>query len=608
MTNIKRDNRRSFSKNFSGFTLIDVIVGTAIFIVFAVGVYEGIRSIYKIVYASRMRITETAVLGELIETVRNMSYENVGISGGIPSGDLPYIRTIIRNNTSYNVTTTIRNIDDPFDGMATGTPTEDTSPADYKLVEMSITCASCPYRKPVILSTVVSPHGLEGESYNGSLFIKVFDADSQSVAGAVVSVINRSVTPNVTVTDVTDNDGYLRIIDTPTSTAGYEVIVTKSGYSTDFTTSTTAERPRPKNPNATVASRTVTELFFAIDLFATVNIHTIDQSCVAQSGRTFNIWGDKLIATEPDEAKYFRTFVSNGSGDYTLSEMEWDDYSFSATSTGYDIAGTIPMMPVNVEAGSTQDIYLLLRPHSSNSLLLNAVDHGTGLPLSGASVHLWKIGYDEVLMTGLGYVRQTDWSGGDGQVFFADDETMYFAGDSNIDINSPDGDLKLERAGHTYSTAGYLESSTFDLGEEVNFQNIIWTPSSQPVEAGDNPVRFHLATSNSSTPASWDFAGPDGTADTYFTATSTVINDGFDGHRYLRYRVYLSTEDTDYSPRVYEIAFTYTNTCLPPGQAFFDTLDIADYDYEITHSGYTTVSGTISVAGNANEWVNMASE
>lgn len=593
--------------NRRGFTLVEVIVAVAIFALFALGIYEGVRYIYKVVYISRVRILETAVLSEELEIARNLAYSDVGISGGVPTGVLPYTKTVVRNGVAFNIIATVRNVDDVFDGLATGTVPIDTAPADYKLVEMSIVCAACLQKQPVILSTIVAPKNLENATKNGSLFINVFDSHGKAVSGANVNVSSTAVNPHILVNDVTDNDGWLRIVDIPTATISYNILVTKGDYSSDYTIPITGS----VKPPSTVASQTVTEIYFAIDRLGSLNVGTINPNCSFASGRSFNIWGEKIIArgepnVTPDTPKYSRTLTTDG-GSYALPNMEWDKYWFSVPGAAWSIGGTIPMLPVDLAAGASQDVSLVVRPYSAQSLLVNVKDSGTLLPLSGTSVRLFKTGYDQTIVTGLGYMRQTDWSGGNGQITY-DDAAKYFSDSDNLEVDSPAGDVKLKRTGGRYATSGWLESSTFDIGSAVNFQNIIFDPLDQQAETGSASLRFQIATSNSSTPASWDFKGPDGTDSSYYTATSTLINDSHDDQRYLRYRVFLSTADDGFTPHLFEVAFTFTSTCVPPGQSYFDDLDSTSYQYEITRDGYSSASGTVEVDGNTIYTANLATE
>jgi len=592
-------------KNFSkrGFTLVEVLVATAIFLLFSIGIYSSIVMVFKIVYQSRIRILETAVLSEELEVARNLPYDSVGIVNGIPDGVLSHQKTITRNGIIFDLTTSVRNIDDPFDGILNGSP-NDTAPADYKLVEVSAICENCSQTEPLVLNTIISPKNLEGASVNGALFVHVFDANGLSVVGANVHIVNSGQTPNIVVDDVTDNDGMLRVVDAPTGTLSYNITVSKNGYSTDATVASSVDNPNPIKPPANVVSQAVTEISFSIDKTGDLDVFSLDPSCNALSGPTAQIIGEKKIGLNPDVYKMSQTFSLAG-GSYNFNNLEWDTYDLSVSGTAFDLAGSVPMLSYKLNPGSSQNLFLVLRPHTTNSLLVKVKDAGTGLPLSDAMVNLTATGYDQTMNTSLGYVRQTDWFGGSGQSDLVD-ETKYFSSDGNLDINSPVGDLKLKKTGSFYATSGNLDSSTFDLGSGVSFRNIIFEPISQPTQAGENSILFQLAASNSSSPAVWDFLGPDGTNSSYYSTTNTLIFSGLNGNRYLRYRVFLSTTDNHYTPQLSEVAFTFTNSCTPPGQVFFNGLSAGTYTLDVSRSGYTTNNGQIDIAGNNDVEVNMS--
>lgn len=594
-----------FKLNRKGFSLLEILIASAIFLLFALGIYSGINLVFKVVYQSRMTILQTALLAEQLEIVRNLAFNDVGIINGVPNGVLPYSTTTIRNKQAFTILTTVRNIDDPFDGTLGGDP-NDTSPADYKLVEMSVICQNCSQQSPIVLSTIVAPKQLEGASDNGALFIQVFDYNGQPVAGANVTVTNTAQTPNVVIHDVTDSDGYLRIIDTPTGTLSYHINVSKSGYSSDYTVPVSVEVPTPNKPPSNVVSQTITDISFSIDLLSNLDLHFLTPACAAVANADFNIYGEtKKIGSDPVVYKYDRNLTANGSGNYSFPNFEWDKYHITVTGSTYTIGGSTPVLPIDLTPGLTQEASIILQPHSTHSLLVKVKDAGTELPLSDATVHLTATGYDESRVTGYGFVRQTDWSGNSGQIDF-DNNTQYFSDNGNIDNDSPVGDLKLRKVGQTYLNTGWLESSTIDLGTAANFNNIVPSPLSQPAETGVNPITFQLATSNSSSPSAWDFKGPDGEATTYYTSTSTLIWSGHDGDRYLRYKAFLSTEDTSVSPTLSEVAFTYITSCIPPGQEYFGSLSATTYTLDVSHNGYTTNNDTVDVSGTTEVIVNMS--
>jgi prepilin-type N-terminal cleavage/methylation domain-containing protein len=587
-----------------GFTLLEVVVAMAIFGLFTLGIYSSIQFALKSVYQSRTRTLETSLAQEWLETARNVAYGSVGILGGSPPGVLPHTQTITRNGEIFTLTTTVRNIDDPFDGTIGGT-TNDTSPADYKLVQVEVLCSVCSQQVPVTLSAIVAPKNLEGATNNGALFLHVFDANGISVAGANMHVVNTSVTPNLVIDDVTDNQGMLKLIDVPTSTQGYHITVSKSGYSTDATATSSASNPNPTKLPATVVSQSITDLSFAIDHTASAQVSTINPSCTALPNTLFNLWGDKVIGANPTVFKFKQKVSTDGAGNYTFPTLEWDTYHVSNSSTAYDLSGTIPMMPLKIVPSSSNQISVVLRPHTAHSLLVRVPDAGTGLPLSDATVTLTGTGYAQTAVTNLGYTRQTDWSGGYGQSDFSD-QTKYWSQDTNIDVTSAVGDLKLKKVGMAYVGSGQLESSTIDLGTGVTFRSIVPQPLSQPVQTGSNPVLFQIATSGTSTPAAWNFLGPDGTSATYYSLSTTTIFAGHNGDQYVRYRVFLSTANSQYTPLVSELAFTYTTTCVPPGQVFFNGLTAGTYTLTVSAAGYTTNMGNISVNGQTETTVNLS--
>ncbi|KKR48591.1 MAG: hypothetical protein UT86_C0004G0077 [Candidatus Magasanikbacteria bacterium GW2011_GWC2_40_17] len=589
-----------------GFTLIEILVSIAIFAVILSGVYAVIIYVFKVTYISRVQVLETQVANEVIETLRNLPYESTGTIGGVPNGVWPQTTTTLRNGASFLVQTTIRNIDDPFDGLAGGSP-NDTSPADFKLAEVRVFCSSCTggQVRPTILTARISPKNTEADSQNGSLFIKVFDASGLLVPGATVHITNTLVNPNVDLTDTTNTNGELKIIDIATSTEGYSVVVSKNGYTTDYTIPETVNNPNPVKPLATVASQTVTNLSFSIDKISTINFSAINPQCSGLSNISFSVSGSKVIGENPNVYRYDQTVSTNSEGTKVLDNLEWDTYSFNLSNGSYDVAGTIPTLPVFLVPDATQNLSVILHSHTTNSLLLTIKDSATKLPLTNAAVSIDKGTFSDSLVTGRGYLRQTDWSGGSGQENFID-ETGYFLQDGGVETNSPAGDLYLKKIGNKYQWSGELISSTIDFGTASNFTNIIWEPLSQPAQTGVDSIKFQIATASSSAPSSWNFLGPDGTGETYYTVSDSNISAVHNGDRFLRYKISLSTANQNFSPQLSEVSISYTSGCTPPGQSFFYGLDSGTYNLTVTLPGYQNVITTADVSGRSQVEVLMS--
>lgn len=141
-----------------GFTLIEVVVATTVFLIFAFGAYRGYASVYSAIANARHKALAADLANARFEIVKNLPYSNVGTVGGSPSGVITPVQTVVRDNVTFTVTTTILNRDDPFDGVSGG---GDMLPNDYKLVEINIACTSCKNFPPVVITGRVAPKNLE---------------------------------------------------------------------------------------------------------------------------------------------------------------------------------------------------------------------------------------------------------------------------------------------------------------------------------------------------------------------------------------------------------------------------------------------------------------
>lgn len=584
-----------------GFSLIELLIGVAIFSVLGWTIYQGLNSIFEATQSARLQALALAVANEHVELIRNLPYKDVGVIAGVPSGKIPPTKTVTRGGATFTIRSTIRNVDDPFDGTLGGSPS-DLSPADYKLAHVDVSCSKCRGLRPVVLTTTVAPKNLETTTNNGALIIQVGDANGNPVASANVHIENNAVTPAINIDDVTNSYGRFELVDTPTSTESYRIIVTKAGYSTERTyPPNQAGNPNPVKSDATVAVQQVTQITFEIDRVSTLNVSSVSETCAAVGSIDFLLQGEKLIGDEPDVLKYSRSHATDASGNFTTSTLEWDTYSITNQDTAYDFAGTIPLLPFDVVPQSTQDFFLVVSSTDPRALLVKVIDSQTSLPLSNAVVTIQKGGAEKTATTSAGALFQTDWSGGSGQNDFTD-ATKYFSQDENIVVNNPTGDMRLATTtGNAYVSSGWLISSTFDAGNaSTTYRQIFWDPQAQPTESGTSSVRFQIATNNDNT--TWNFVGPDGTASTFYDETSPTINAVHTNQRYLRYKTYLQTANASSTPIVSETGILYSRQCTPPGQVFFKNLTQGDWDITITRQGYTTTTDTIDVGSDWQEY------
>ncbi|MBP6855294.1 MAG: hypothetical protein KBD26_02090 [Candidatus Pacebacteria bacterium] len=580
-----------------GVTLIETLVAVAFIVVFSVAIYNVYSKILETTATLSNRQIAAALANEQFEIIRNMPYENIGTLGGIPSGTLLQSQTLTRDNINFDVFITIRNIDDPFDGTLGGIP-NDLSPADNKLVAIEIACDTCKNFIPVEYTTHIAPKNLETSSTNGALIIRVYDADGIPVPDALIEIDNTELSPEIHIDDVSGIDGTLNIVDAPPSVDSYKIRVSKDGYSSEETYPIgDINNPNPTKPNQTVIVQQITQVSFFIDKVSTIQANSIFEDCDTAQNIDFQINGSKTIGTLPDVLKYDAYYTTNSSGNKTISNLEWDTYNVSVTDSSYDLIGTNPLLTLGLVPDSSQDLDLIVAPKDPARLLAVIRDQSTGLPLTDVSVRLeGPTGYDNTLITGRGFLTQTDWSNGAGQDMIGS-YSQYANSGGRIETNSNPGSIEIEDVFGSYIEGGWLESSTFDTNNLSNFHQILWSPSSQPILTGDDSVKFQVASNNDG--LTWNFSGPDGTGSTYYTLSDTNINSSISGNRYFRYKIYLSTEDSAYTPNVSDISFTLTTECTPPGQVSFSGLVYGEYTITVTKSGYQDYIQSVTIS---DEW------
>jgi len=452
----------------TSFIIGTVVVGMfGLFLLALRGAQEGER-----------RVVAIALANERMEMVRNLPYVDVGTAGGVPSGTISQSETITRNTVPYTVTTDIRYIDDPYDGLIGGGKEgkvtichkplgnpggqqtlvvddsalqahldhgDDAGPCpgdddpsggdpvntDYKQVRVDVAWPS-PYEpSPILLITYVVPEGIEGGSAEGTLIFQALDSFGVGVAGATLKLFNNDVSPTVSITTKTDNDGRVILPGLPEDADAYEITLSNSGYSSEQTYDTTATFfPDADHAHVTIIKRALTEKTFFIDLYASLTVTSEDDAAQPVKSVPFTLQGSKTIGHDDQGDLVYKTVLAettSGQGSWSTTELEWDSYTISidGVASGYDIKETDPLLPLVVNPADTATLAVTLVPHTDYSLRVAVID-GQGVAIDNATVQLTGNGVDETLVTGLV-----------GQVFFAD---LPVADDYTLDVDAPSFD------------------------------------------------------------------------------------------------------------------------------------------------------------------------
>lgn len=583
-----------------GTTLIETLVAAAFFVLFSVAIYQLYAKVIELSSRIRLKTVATQIASEQIEFIRNLQYSDVGLVSGIPPGVVVGTKTVTRNNATFSMVTTIRSIDLPADGTIDGVP-DDLSPADNKLAVVEVTCTSCSKPLSVEYTTTVAPKSLETENGNGALVIRAINASGLPVSDATVNIQNSATSPTINYTDQTNASGVLTVVDAPPSTERYYVTVSKPGYSTERTyIPGGVGNTNPVKPHLTVAANNITQATFSIDQTSSIVLKGQSAQCAPITGVSGSLTGAKLIGT-PNVLKTTIPFTLSDASN-TINNIEWDTYSASISGSSYDISGTNPIFPLSITPGSSQNVTLTFKPAAANSRLVVAVTDPSGLPVADATVQVSGPSGTFTSQTSVGSVSQTDWSGGAGQTTYTD-QTKFSSADGGINYTGTAGQISLTSTGSTYVSSGELTSSTIDFGGPSVFHQLTWLPSTQISGMGATPVRMRIATNTDNT--TWNFLGPDGTANTYYTSSVSDIATIHDNDQYLRYKIFLSTTDTSKSPTITDVAFTYTAGCLPPGQTDFSGLTSGSYTITVSKTGYATTEKTITISSDRYETIQI---
>ncbi len=588
-------------QNSSGFSIIELMVSIGIFALLLVGVLASVGAINRATKVAREKTVLSSLASNYLEVVRNMPYADIGVINGNPVGNLPDSNNAYSQKieaTVYNIYYEAFYIDDPSDGTAGGDP-DDLSPTDYKQVKMSILNTDTGVATRFLTNVV--PEGSEGVSNTGTLSIKVVNAQGLPVPDANIHIQYPTSSPfSLSVDRTSDSSGDWVEVGLTPAVNNYRIVVTKEGYSSDQTYPITAANPNPTKPDATVQVGVVTQITFSIDLLSNLTVRTVDQYCANINGVGVNVVGAKLIGTDPDVAKFAQLYYSGPAaypnGQIDLNDIEWDTYTPTlAPLQPYTVVGTSPVQKIDVMPNTSQVFTMYLSTESTGiSLLVIVKDAITGAPLEGAQIHLHKGGSEpqDYFGTSGGSVwQQSDWIGGAGSDNWSPSQpNTYYQTTGSIYINSGNGSNSVElqkNVGNNYvvDATSTLESSAFDTGSNnSSFTTLSWEPTSQDPNTF---LGFQIATNNDN--LTWDFKGPDGTEDTYYTVPGSGINSLHDNSRYVRYKLFLSTSDHKKTPVLSSLVLNYVSGCFAPGQFFFPNLTPSEgsaWDISVVLPGY----------------------
>ncbi len=135
-----------YPKSQQGFSLIEVVVGSALFLIVAMAAYGAYVGLFQTAYLNQTKIIALGLADEQLEMIRGMPYNEVGLLGGNPRGRLIGTQNLTRGNISFTVVLDISDVSLQPPLFSGG-----------KLVQVDVSCQTCKNFTPVTLVGEVFP-------------------------------------------------------------------------------------------------------------------------------------------------------------------------------------------------------------------------------------------------------------------------------------------------------------------------------------------------------------------------------------------------------------------------------------------------------------------
>lgn len=554
-----------------GVTLIDTIVGTALMLVIFMGIAAAFQLSVDVVSNNKARGSAIALAGERVEYMRSLAYASIGTSGGIPAGSIAQSESVVLNGVTFTRRTVVEYADDAKDG--TGASDSNSITSDYKVGKVDVAWTSRNGTRHITLvSRFEPPAGMEIACTPpcGTLTVNVFNAASLALSGASVSIVNAGTSPAINVNTFTNASGTASFIGAPAS-SGYQIVVTKSGYSTAQTYSVTSQNTDPNPGHLTVSNNQTTSGTFVIDIVSTMLINTYslatntwtdsfsDESKLGPATTNIEVSGNRARFagnqpwTEPADL-YSQTITPVALSRWGV--FSWNHTEPSETVITYHVyypnGGTLSLLPDSILAGNsagyTTGTSLDLSGVPANtypSLVLQAHLLALNPSAPSPSIEDWSLTYQ----SGQGIVipftmrgAKTIGSGPSGAVYKYD----------NLLTTNSSGILTIPNLEWDTYSLSVAASTGYDIASSCTPQPIVVAPNTSVA------VQLYLSV---------------------HTANSLLIDVKNSAGITLAGASVRLTKGGSYDETI------ATDTC---GQAFFDGLTNGNYSVSVSLSGYAT--------------------
>jgi type II secretory pathway pseudopilin PulG len=397
-----------------GFTLIEglavLFIASVIIVAFLNVFSQGSTWLLE----SKKKTIAVAIANEKMEMLRNLAYENVGVSGSIPTGVISGEEFLERSGTSYRIVTDIRYRDDPYDGTLGGTP-NDMLNVDQKQATITVLWGEENSSQKIRLSALFVPSGIESLSGAGTLSINVIDSSGSGIGFASVRIVHPE--KGIDFFTTTNSNGNILLPGAPESLdQKYEITISKSGYET---VSTFPPYPisdfDPIDEHASVLEGGLANKVIISDFSANPIVQTVNSRGESVGDVLLTISGGRIVGsrgTYPTAIPVFNyeeNVATDTSGIYEMNAVSPGTYdvllrgdSASAYTLAYlESSGDVAGNAFSVSPGESSNILAVVASVSEQSLLVSVVNDADDSPIANAEVQLKRelSGYDEMIVS-----------------------------------------------------------------------------------------------------------------------------------------------------------------------------------------------------------------
>jgi prepilin-type N-terminal cleavage/methylation domain-containing protein len=229
----------------SGFTLVEIIIVSAISVLIFTAVFASFQSSLRLINLSRAKLSAISLANERMEYFRSLPYDSVGTAGGSPSGTIPQNNVLELNGIEFNERILVEYFDAPEDGL--NTDDENAIIQDYKRVKLEYSWVMGDTPGELVLISNIVPRSIETTPGGGSVRVNVINANATPLANATVRLINNTTPSPIDTSRVTNSSGIALFSGFPVA-SDYELIVTANIGGKQYSTAKTYE-VTPANPN-----------------------------------------------------------------------------------------------------------------------------------------------------------------------------------------------------------------------------------------------------------------------------------------------------------------------------------------------------------------------